>query len=84
MVVRRELSSNFVFYNGDYPGYAAVPYWAKETLDEHADDRPAVARFSRDDLVAGRADDPPWNASQRELLVRGRIHNLVRSGPSAR
>lgn len=78
VVVRRELSSNFVFYNKDYANYAAVPYWAKETLDEHAEERPAGARFSPDDLVAGRTDDALWNASQRELLVRGRIHNFVR------
>jgi deoxyribodipyrimidine photo-lyase len=38
LVVRRELSINFVFYNEDYDSYSNLPDWAKKTLREHKND----------------------------------------------
>jgi deoxyribodipyrimidine photo-lyase len=35
LIVRRELSMNFVFYNGQYDSYEGIPGWAKRTLKAH-------------------------------------------------
>lgn len=77
LIVRRELASNFVAYNPAYDRLEGLPDWARKTLAKHADDpRPFV--YSRDELAAAETHDPIWNAAQRELLARGRIHNYVR------
>src|SRR5215208_5507121 len=38
LVVRRELSMNFVHYTPDYDSYSSLPDWAKKTLEVHKDD----------------------------------------------
>jgi deoxyribodipyrimidine photo-lyase len=35
LIVRRELSMNFIHYNSDYDRFAGLPNWAKSTLQEH-------------------------------------------------
>ena len=77
LIVRRELASNFVAYNPAYDRLDGLPAWARTTLAKHADD-PRPFLYSRDELVAAETHDPIWNAAQRELLARGRIHNYVR------
>jgi deoxyribodipyrimidine photo-lyase len=77
LVVRRELASNFVWHNPAYDRLDGLPDWARKTLEKHAGD-PRPFLYSRDELAAAQTYDPIWNASQRELLARGRIHNYVR------
>jgi len=78
LIVRRELSLNFVHYNPGYSDYEeAVPAWARKTLQAHLGDaRPAA--YSREDLEAGRTHDPYWNAAQREMVVTGKMHGYMR------
>ena len=77
LIVRRELASNYCLYNRRYWTVEGLPAWARATLEKHADDpRPHV--YTRDALAAAATHDEIWNAAQRELLVRGRIHNHVR------
>jgi deoxyribodipyrimidine photo-lyase len=77
LIVRRELSVNFVTYNGQYDRYDGLPAWAKQTLAEHRrDKRPAL--YSRADLEAGRTADPYWNAAQHEMTKTGFMHNYMR------
>ena len=77
LIVRRELASNFVAYNPAYDRLDGLPDWARKTLDKHADD-PRPFLYTRAELTAAETHDPIWNAAQRELLARGRIHNYVR------
>jgi len=77
LIVRRELSLNFVQYNADYDRYAGVPPWAQKTLGEHEQDKRA-AIYSPDELEGARTADPYWNAAQRELAATGTIHNYMR------
>lgn len=35
MIVRRELSMNYVWYNSHYDSYQGLPEWARKTLDAH-------------------------------------------------
>ncbi|MFO7897915.1 MAG: deoxyribodipyrimidine photolyase, partial [Planctomycetota bacterium] len=77
LVVRRELSMNFVAFNPDYDRYDAVPGWAQKTLAEHeADGRDVV--YSRDELERAATHDRYWNAAQREMAVTGKMHNYMR------
>ena len=77
LIVRRELSVNFVTHNGQYDRYDGLPAWAKQTLAEHRrDKRPAL--YSLADLEAGRTADSYWNAAQHEMTKTGFMHNYMR------
>jgi deoxyribodipyrimidine photo-lyase len=77
LVVRRELSFNFVRYNRAYDRFDGLPEWCRATLLEHAGDpRPAV--YARADLERAATGDPYWNAAQREMLLTGKMHGYMR------
>lgn len=77
LLVRRELSMNFVHYTPNYDCYDCVPTWAKKTLDEHrADPRPRV--YSREQLEQAKTHDPYWNAAMQEMIYTGYMHNYMR------
>ncbi|MFP4483322.1 MAG: deoxyribodipyrimidine photo-lyase [Spirochaetaceae bacterium] len=77
LVVRRELAHNYVFFEGGYDGYDALPPWALTTLAEHAaDERPHVYR--REELEAADTHDDYWNAAMQEMLTTGYMHNYMR------
>jgi deoxyribodipyrimidine photo-lyase len=77
LIVRRELSLNFVSYNPDYDRYAGLPAWCRATLAEHRQDRREYA-YSPEDWEAARTHDPYWNAAQREMVLTGRMHGYMR------
>lgn len=77
LIIRRELAINFCIHNSDYDSPDSLPQWARDNLDAHADD-PRPARYTREEILEGRSDDPYWNAAQRELLVRGKMHGYMR------
>jgi deoxyribodipyrimidine photo-lyase len=77
LVVRRELSLNFVHYNPDYDSYAGLPNWAKKTLSEHLNDARQYL-YTREELEQARTHDPYWNAAQREMLITGKMHGYMR------
>jgi deoxyribodipyrimidine photo-lyase len=77
LIVRRELSVNFVHYNQRYDSFKCLPRWARKTLDEHRDDERPVA-YSRAKLEAARTHDPYWNAAMREMVHTGFMQNYMR------
>ena len=77
MIIRRELSMNFVYYNRDYDKFEGLPEWARRTLKEHEKD-PREALYTMAELEEARTIDPYWNAAQREMVVTGRMHNYMR------
>ena len=77
LVTWREIGFNMCALRRDHDQFGSLPGWAQDTLRKHAKDpRPRV--YSREELAAARTHDPVWNASQRELLREGRIHNYLR------
>ncbi len=77
LIVRRELSVNFVARNRDHDRLAGCPDWARRTLAAHAGDpRPAI--YSARQLEAAETHDPLWNAAQLEMVLTGRMHNYLR------
>jgi len=77
LVVRRELSMNFVTTNSGYDRFEGLPAWARQTLLEHRRDR-REAVYTAAEFEAARTRDPYWNAAQTELLTRGKIHGYMR------
>lgn len=77
LIVRRELADNFCLHCPDYDTVAAFPAWARATLEAHqADPRPAA--YTPAQLTAGETADSLWNAAQRELVHRGKMHGYLR------
>lgn len=77
LVVRRELSDNFCFYNAHYATPKSFPAWATKTIAEHRhDDRPYV--YTRRQLEMGETHDELWNAAQAEMVTRGKMHGYMR------
>ncbi len=77
LIVRRELSINFVYYNRRYDEFAALPDWARKTLAEHAAD-PREAAYTLEQFERAETHDPYWNAAQREMTITGKMHNYMR------
>lgn len=77
LIVRRELAMNFVFYNPSYDSYDCLPQWARKTLEEHEGDRRPYT-YSLNQLEKAETHDPYWNAAQRELAERGKMHGYMR------
>ena len=77
LIVRRELSFNFIHYNSYCYSYRACPAWARTTLQAHKKDlRPAI--YSLKQLETAQTRDPYWNAAMQEMLLTGKMHNYMR------
>ena len=77
LIVRRELSINYVHYNDHYDSYRAIPEWARTTFARHkGDERPFL--YSLEELEAAKTHDPYWNGAQREMVVKGKMHGYMR------
>lgn len=76
-IIRRELSFNLCFYNPAYASLAALPQWAKDTLDRHRHDRRKPV-YTYEQFERAETHDDVWNLSQRQLLATGTIHNYLR------
>jgi deoxyribodipyrimidine photo-lyase len=77
LIVRRELSMNFVNYTPDYDSYSCLPGWARETLQEHRNDR-REHTYTRRQLEEAQTYDEYWNAAMREMKYTGYMHNYMR------
>lgn len=77
LIVRRELSMNFVEHQPAYDQYACLPDWAKKTLAEHAADEREYL-YTYDQLRDAKTHDSYWNAAQLEMVNTGKMHNYMR------
>ncbi len=77
LVVRRELSMNYAFYNQHYDSFNGLPTWSKETLLKHKRDRRDYVYTLRQ-LENAKTHDPYWNAAQREMVLQGKMHGYMR------
>ncbi len=77
LIVRKELSDNFCFYNPVYDSFSAFPHWAKETLLKHKDDKREF-KYSKDQFENAWTHDDLWNAAQIELVKTGKMHGYMR------
>lgn len=73
----REIGFNMCWREPQYDRYESLPAWAQQSLQEHAAD-PRPQLYSLEQLDRAYTHDPIWNASQRQLVREGRIHNYLR------
>lgn len=77
LIIRRELSDNFCYYNTDYDNPRCFPDWAAATLREHNGD-PREYLYSKDDFENARTHDALWNAAQMQMIQQGYMHGYMR------
>jgi len=77
LIVRRELSHNFVFYNDHYDTLACLPPWVHRTLNFHSKDKREYI-YSLKQFENAQTHDPYWNAAQKEMVLTGKMHGYMR------
>ncbi|XP_040026520.2 CPD photolyase isoform X2 [Gasterosteus aculeatus] len=77
LVVRRELTDNFCFYNKKYDSIQGAYEWAQKTLKDHAkDERPH--HYARERLEKAETHDNLWNGAQYQMVTEGKMHGFLR------
>lgn len=77
LVVRRELSDNFCYYNANYDSFKGFPDWAKKTLNAHKkDEREFVYTLKK--FEEAKTHEDLWNAAQMQLVSTGKLHGYMR------
>jgi deoxyribodipyrimidine photo-lyase len=77
LIVRRELAFNFVRYAPVHDSLEALPDWARQTIGDHRHDRRDPC-YNAAQFESAATHDDLWNATQKELLLRGKIHGYYR------
>jgi deoxyribodipyrimidine photo-lyase len=77
LIMRRELAFNFARTATRVDSLAELPAWAQATLEKHRGDRRDPV-YTRAQFEEAATYDSLWNATQKELRVRGRIHGYYR------
>lgn len=77
LIVRRELSFNYVRHVESPASLGNLPNWARETLLRHAAD-PREPSYAYEQFEQAQTHDALWNACQKEMLLRGKIHGYYR------
>jgi len=77
LIVRRELSDNYCFYNPHYDSFSGFHAWARNSLDQHRRDEREYL-YSLNELEKALTHDPLWNAAQTEMTESGKMHGYMR------
>jgi deoxyribodipyrimidine photo-lyase len=77
LVVSRELSDNFCYFNPSYDSFEGFHDWAKETLNKHRKDKREFV-YSLEEFEQAKTHEDLWNAAQSELLTSGKMHGHMR------
>ena len=77
LIVRRELAFNYTRFVDDPGRLENLPEWCQKTMAEHTRDKRDPS-YTRQQLERAETYDELWNATQKELLLRGKIHGYYR------
>lgn len=77
LIVRRELAFNYARFAENVASFDHLPDWAKQTMAVHSRDKRDPS-YSREQFEQAQTHDPLWNATQKEMLLRGKIHGYYR------
>jgi deoxyribodipyrimidine photo-lyase len=77
LIVRRELAFNFARFAENPWCLSNLPEWARDTLTKHAKDSRPVT-YTRKQFEQAETHDDLWNATQKEMLLRGKIQGYYR------
>lgn len=77
LIIRRELSDNFCYFNKNYDSFNGFHEWAQTTLNEHRkDDREYIYNLQK--FETAKTHDDLWNAAQMEMVNYGKMHGYMR------
>ncbi len=77
MIIRRELSDNFCYFNKNYDSFDGFQLWARESLNQHRKDKRDYV-YDLEDFELAKTHDDLWNAAQLEMVVTGKMHGYMR------
>jgi deoxyribodipyrimidine photo-lyase len=77
LIIRRELSDNYCFYNERYDAFEGFPLWAQQSLHKHRN-KPREHIYSMEQFEKAKTHDDLWNTAQKEMLIRGKMHGYMR------
>jgi deoxyribodipyrimidine photo-lyase len=77
LIVRRELSDNYCYYNNNYGSFDGFANWAKETLNVHRHDRRDYL-YNLNEFENAQTHDDLWNAAQLEMAKTGKMNSYMR------
>ncbi len=77
LIVRRELSDNFCFYNANYDSVAGFPEWSVYSLNKHKKDKREFI-YTKEQFENALTHEDLWNAAQKELITTGKMHGYMR------
>ncbi len=77
LIVRRELSDNFCYYNSEYDSFKGFHEWARKSLNEHRKDKREFV-YSLKQFENAKTHEELWNAAQMELMKTGKLHGYMR------
>ena len=77
LIVRRELSDNFCYFNKNYDSFDGFHDWAKTSLNEHRKDEREFV-YTLKQFESANTHEDLWNAAQKELISTGKMHGYMR------
>ncbi|MFW9878165.1 MAG: deoxyribodipyrimidine photo-lyase [Candidatus Thorarchaeota archaeon] len=77
IIVRKELSDNYCYYNKNYDNFQGFPEWARKTINEHRNDLREYI-YSINEFETGKTHDDLWNAAQMQMVNTGKMHGYLR------
>jgi deoxyribodipyrimidine photo-lyase len=77
LIIRRELSDNYCYYNPKYDNFEGFHDWAKTSLNEHRNDKRDYL-YKLADFETSKTHDDLWNAAQLEMVTTGKMHGYMR------
>jgi len=77
LIIRKELSDNFCFYNSNYDNHTCFQAWATQSLMKHLSDVREY-EYQLVDFETANTHDPLWNAAQYQLIETGAMHGYMR------
>lgn len=77
LIVRRELTDNFCYFNTKYDSFDGFHDWAKTSLNAHRKDKREYIYSLRQFEKAATHEDL-WNAAQMQMVRTGKMHGYMR------
>lgn len=78
LLIRRELSYNFVYYNAKYNEFDGMTYnWAYNTMSIHKEDKREYL-YTIDDYITFNTHDEYFNTAMKEMVYHGTMHGYMR------
>jgi deoxyribodipyrimidine photo-lyase len=77
IIVRKELSDNFCYYEPNYDNVDGFQDWALKTLKDHKIDRRDYL-YTLKEFESANTHDNLWNAAQTQMVKTGKMHGYLR------